>query len=439
MQLNTGVTPTLSILVDTLAKCTGWHICVTDLGKNDPGIKAVMLIDDTEGVYFDRVGAKFKNTVFDGTSLDFADGELHPHWHSPNQYCFDVNVQNLSASANAPLAIIDNGGNATIINLQRSAPSLSLSTIPPTSHPDSIYFPHQKIGTQICTTFVFKNTGAAGSLPINIVSAGLKNSDSVFQVQSITPALPYLLPPQSSVTLQLCYTAKDELPHYDSLILSTDCFAIPISLGAYSATGLIIAGDLDFGSVKVGDELCKDLQIKNTGSLPFTLTKGWKLFDQVNFAMNQTFLATLPLVIQPGQIILVNICFHPKTVASDSSGIDWGTNIDGSFAGLMKSHSILRGNGIPSSSVKTSHLPDVFSLRPNPVSGNSVMAYFSGAVETRGTLTIGDVLGREVYRKDIIQGISQLEIPLRNLSVGIYYARFFSDLGMLTQKLEIIK
>jgi plastocyanin len=439
IQLNNGGISTLSISVDTLSKCTGWHVCVTDLGTNDPGVKAVMLIDDTDGVYFDQVGEKFNNVAFDATSLDFSNGELHPSWHSSQAYCFDVNVTNLAAAANAPLAIYDNNGNATIFKLQRGAPTLSVSTTPPTSHPDSIYFAQQKIGTQICSTLVFKNTAAAGSLPINIISAQLQNTDSVFNIQSVTPPLPFLLPAQSSVTIQLCYTSKDNLPHRDSLFLNTDCFAIPISVQEFSTSGLIFAGDLNFDSVKVGDELCKDIQVKNTGSSSFTLTKGAKLGDGLNFAIAPAFLATLPLVIQAGQSITVSICFHPQATGFDSSGIDWSTDIDGAFNSFMKGHSIIKGVGFQNSSVSAEHASKQFSLRPNPVTGNSVVAYFSDPVWTKASISLYDVLGREVYREFVIPGTARLEIPLRNLSQGVYYVRFSSDLGQQTQQVEVLK
>src|SRR5579872_2706323 len=125
MQLNTGVTPSFN--ATTQQTCTGWHICVTDTAANDPGMKAAILIDDPDGVYW-STPAKFSNVSFDPNSPDYADGELHPHWHSNTAYCFDVNYTDPLSAAFAPMAIVDNLGNAIILQLTRSAPAVKLTT-----------------------------------------------------------------------------------------------------------------------------------------------------------------------------------------------------------------------------------------------------------------------------------------------------------------------
>ncbi len=445
MQLNTGVTP--SFIVDTASTCNGWHICVRDTGKNDPGLKAVVLIDDPDGVYW-QTPARFSNVSFDSLSTDYADGELHPHVHGNDSYCFDVNFQSPLAAASAPLAIVDNLGNAVILRLDRSASALKLSTTPPSSsRADSIVFPVKKIGEQICTTFVFKNSAKIGGTAITLNSALLTNNDTSYKVVSIIPSLPHTIAPQDSLTVQVCYTPRDSSRHRDSLIMRTDCFSIAISLDAHGSTGLIDASDFDFGAVRAGDTLCKIVQVKNVGSAPFSLT-GFLLSDTINFSVK----SLLPVRLNPGNIGSINICFHPQAEGPYSGGIDWITDLESSFAHSIKSHSSLTGTAVPKAGVAYSSQTTSFSIHPNPANGNSVIVSFGGVISgadsqsaiqgntggiraTGEKLTMFDVLGREVYHQNIISSISQVEIPIRNLSEGVYYVK----LGSVTQKFVKVK
>ena len=121
MKLFTGVQPQLSIHIDTT--CTGWRLCVRDTSTTDPGIKEVILIDDTDGVFFNEGnsygnGKRSKNVHFD-PSIDpqaFGDIELKSDVTMP--YCFDIISTDPLKEAFAYVAIIDNGGNAQILNLK---------------------------------------------------------------------------------------------------------------------------------------------------------------------------------------------------------------------------------------------------------------------------------------------------------------------------------
>jgi len=429
MQLNTGVPP--SFIVDTTSTCTGWHICIRDTGKNDPGLKAVILIDDPDGVYWQTPGAKYSNTSLDATSTDYADGELHPHVHGPDSYCFDVNFTSALSAASAPLAIVDNLGNAIILRLDRTAPAIQLTTAPPTnSRADSIVFPVKKIGEQICTTFVFKNTAPKNGTALNLSSVLLTNNDTSYKVVSVTPSLPHALAAQDSLMVQVCYTPQDSSRHRDSLIMRSDCFSIAISLDAHGSTGLISASDLDFGSVTAGDTLCKNLQVKNVGSAPFTLTKSFVLSDNINFTVDSS---KLPIIIQPNGSMQISICFHPIAEGSYSGGVDWSTDLEASFAHSVKSHSVLSGSGTPKASVKELGA-DGFSIRPNPAHDRIVVSLGTGGLRVRPTeLMMFDVLGREVYHQDILSGMSQIEIPVRGLSEGVY----FVQVGSVTQRVVV--
>ncbi len=443
MQLNSGVAPAFSVAIDTLPNCMGWNICVSDSNKNDPGIRVVSLVDDSEGVYYGKIGTKYHNVTFDSASLDLYRGELLPQWHSSQSYCFTVKISNRLASTSAPIGIIDNNGNGVLLRLSRNAPQYSLKTIPIGSiRPDSIFFPQQIVGSRICTTFVFKNTGIIGSTPLDFTSAKLKKGDAAFTINSITPQLPYGVVSQDSFKIELCYDAKDSLRHKDSLIVSTDCFEIAISLDAHSETGLINADNLDFDSITVGTESCKNLLIHNAGLAPFTIMKSWLLSDTANFSLDLQSAALLPIQITPGKSISMKICFHPRSEGKDSARLDWETDINAIYSDAFKKFSMLRGKGIPVevNSVQTSDMSQQsFSIRPNPASGNTAVCSFSNPPEINSTLAVFDVLGREVYRQDVLAGIKQVRIPLLSICPGLYYVRISSIGGAIGAKLEVVK
>ncbi|MEP7234334.1 MAG: T9SS type A sorting domain-containing protein [Ignavibacteriota bacterium] len=437
MQLNTGVPP--SFIVDTTSTCSGWHICVRDTGANDPGLKAVILIDDPDAIYWQQPGAKYSNVSFDQKSADYYDAsELHPHVHSNSSYCFDVNFESPLAAASAPLAIVDNLGNAIILKLQRSASALKLSTNPPSlGRADSIVFPVKKIGDEICTTFVFKNSAPKGGTPLALVSASFSNSDASYKVKSVTPQLPVTLAPQDSLLVQVCYTPLDSSRHRDSLLLKTDCFSLAVSLDAHGSTGLISANDQDFAQIAVGKTSCKSVLIRNIGSAPFTLTKQFILSDTINYSVDES---KLPITIKEGTGITVSICFHPQSEGSFNAAIEWGTDLEASFAHSVKSNTVLNGTGIPAESVKPSLEENSFSIYPNPSNGNTIVVSFASEKNTHPReLAMFDVLGREVYHQNILSDISRLEIPIRDLPEGMYYVKLIGAEASITEKFLKVK
>lgn len=443
MQLNTGIPPSFKISIDTLSKCVGWTIHVTDTSTNNPGIKAVMLVDDTAGVYFQRPGIKFRNVAFDSSSADFKMGEIHANSEANNPYSFDIKIPNRLGEAFAPIGIIDNNGNGLLIQLHRNAPALQLSTTPPTAKPDSIFFPSGVVGSQICTTFVVKNTAPTGGSPLTFISANLTHPDAAYSIQSVTPSLPATIPAQGTLTINLCYTSKDLLRHQDTLVINNDCFTLPISLDGHSSTGLITAEDIAFGSIDSGKEVCKTLLVHNIGSAAFTL-KSAAIADKTNFAIDAAFLATLPVSIPKGGQVSVKVCYHPQKAGDDTTAIIWTTDIDASFINTTKSYSGLSGTGLDTVThngrvAGADRISNTFSVRPNPATGNSAKVSFSLPEKSKANLVVYDVLGREMFSMNLRKGAGDVELPLTYLKQGIYYVRLISDDIVLTQKLEVVR
>ena len=78
-----------------------------------------------------------------------------------------------------------------------------------------------------------------------------------------------------------------------------------------------------------------------------------------------------------------------------------------------------------------------FSIRPNPVSGNSITITFPEANGKNLTLAFYDVLGREMYKANMPNGAGEYEAPVWNLTEGIYYAQLSS--GTIVQSEKFIK
>jgi len=405
---------------------------VRDTGKSDPGLKAVILIDDPDGIYWQQQ-TKFSNVTFDQTSSDYNDGELHPGWHSNQPYCFDLGIVNPLNAAFAPMAIVDNLGNAIILRLNRTATSITLTTKPATSgRADSIVFPVKKIGEQICTTFVLKNITSKGGTAQKFNTAQLSHSDTTYTIGTVVPPLPCTIAAGDSLTIQVCYTPKDSSRHQDSLLVTTDCLTFTMSLDAHGSTGLISAGDLDFGTVRAGDTLCEIVKIRNVGSASFTLLRSLTLSDTINFSIDPKSLAGLPSQIAAGASVSISICFHPKTEGHYSAEIDWTTDLEGSFAHSVKDHSSLKGIATPKAGVKQHTPSDQLAIRPNPVNGNFVTIY--NAPPNILHVTISNLLGETVLELPH-PNAPEFTLDLSKLPPGTYIARFALPKAIITRKI----
>jgi len=78
------------------------------------------------------------------------------------------------------------------------------------------------------------------------------------------------------------------------------------------------------------------------------------------------------------------------------------------------------------------------TIRPNPANGNSIIVSFGDAPIDNAELKIFDVLGHEMYKRNIL-GANQIEIPIRSLQNGIYYAQVVIGGKVMMQKFEVMR
>jgi len=211
---------------------------------------------------------------------------------------------------------------------------------------------------------------------------------------------------------------------------SIETFNVP-----HGFIGWINADDIDFDTIGVGGTVCKDVVIRNVGAAPIIL-KGFVVKDPIPFSIDPLSI-TFPITLQPNSSVKIRVCFHPPQIGTYSSEIDWTTDIADSLSEIMKPRSVLSGVADARSGVAVNKIIPQFSVHPNPVSGNSVTVSFPEEQSQTAALSVYDVLGREVYRNDIIAGLKEFEIPIHDLSEGIYYVRMSS--GGVTATQQFIK
>ncbi len=347
----TGDSTKLTVTVDTL--CAKWHVCAHVRGKNQPGIKQISILDDPNGDVV-RPGRQFHNVFFDPAVDPDNTRELNLPGND-SDYCVDIYVKNPLDTGYCPLYIVDNNGNDYLVELRYKSPKLQLVIKPNFPNgSDSIIYPPTGVGDEVCATLYYINNGdsAKGDPNVSIVSSDLKKGNVGFTVTKTVPGLPVTLNPArknragDTLAITVCFDPKDTAVHIDSLLFTTDCFKAPVTLVGPGGTPLIYASDHDYGTVVVGDTKCDTVSVKNVGNLPFTLTVNYLLHDLINFSIDPTDAAKLPVILKPGEKFIVHFCFAPKVVGPDSTTNDWKTDIKAPYTDQIKSWSYLKGIGV---------------------------------------------------------------------------------------------
>ena len=202
-----------------------------------------------------------------------------------------------------------------------------------------------------------------------------------------------------------------------------------------SRAAVISAEDLDFGSVAVGDTVWKSLKINNLGATAFNLQSSYILSNTYNFFVDPK--VNFPLEIKAGSSVTLAIYFNPHVIQSYSDSIIWSTDItDYQNTIKPKDRTFLKGQGTTKSLVKSSFEDNPFTISPNPVSGNFVT--ITGSFP-ESTISISDILGKEVYRLKISDA-TDLQIPIQHLPDGVYFVKVVSANGSyLTRSFSRVK
>ncbi len=344
MVLTAGIPPNMTIKVDT--NCAGWHITAID-HRQFGGIKSALLLDDPFGdivVPTDSMikkgvnGYQYFNTSFDPISDPARNREI-TFTGNDSVVSFDVLVDNVSQDGYAPVYVIDNAGNPILIELRFQKALVEYQP------KDTLSFGLLKVGDAKDSVIKFIN------LPTNkrnylILKADLIQNDPAFKIDSVRPPIGSTLRPGDTLKIFTHFTAIDTIAHFDTVRIKTDCFENLIPIVGEGGTPLILAGDIDFGTILVGSTKCDTTSVRNVGKLPFTLTVDYLLKNKILFSLDPATIAKLPIVILPGKSLVVRFCYSPVVSGRDTTECIWGSDIKDPYTRSIDDISKLKGKAI---------------------------------------------------------------------------------------------
>lgn len=292
----------------------------------DSRVNEVALISDANDLRWDKPAYNF-DFNFD-----------KPFTPGDSVVFYTLKVQDLTKDAYAAVWAVDRAGNDTVYEYFYYAPSVSM--VP---GEDPVKFEPVTVGTDSCRTFTFHNL-SVGDLIISKIDVLGTAKGGTFRV---TPNnIAQKLAPNDSLVFTVCFNPSDTVTSLDTLVVQTECVPFHYPLEGIGVTPIILAEDVDFGGVPVGDTACKDLKIKNIGNAPLIIDKNWVLRNQTHFFFRDD--ASLPVTILPGESHTFTFCYAPDGPHSDSGQQNWGTNIKPPFEHMKKDTSVLSGYGLES-------------------------------------------------------------------------------------------
>ncbi len=358
--------------------CGEWNVLLHE-GGTGGGIADVKLLNDPDGfvtrpAYVSRNCRMYPN-----------DPTLPPFEVGQTSLDVQIQVDNPNDSAFAALFVVDCSGNDTVILLHYLPPRVSLSQ-------KRVSFPDVLVTKLESSTVTFHVTATGSTDSLYVTPAKWAGHDTTGSLSLTTvPTLPAWLKAGDSVVFNISYVASDTNVHFDTILLTTSCIDDSIGIIGRGRTPIIIADDIDFGNVRIGDTVCRDLRVRNVGNANLILDENWVFGQNPDF----TFEGGVPDTIKPdGAVNTLRFCFHPSHAGPNTSEMSWGTNIKGIYEHQIKDTSLLIGYGIASDVASAPSQPKAaLSILPNPTSG---IASISLAGAPEATVEIFDILGREV-------------------------------------------
>ncbi|MBS1902497.1 MAG: IgGFc-binding protein [Bacteroidetes bacterium] len=333
----------LVVTVDTL--CDHWHICAIDRRIYMPGIKAFQLADDPNG-YLTQMPIARHNLRFDPTDAGVIAHYPYELIRSgfDTQLCADMYPEFPGDTAYGSVFIVDNAGHSYRVDLRSMPKHLTITASPNyLSGRDTLFFPSTLAGGDTCATLFVINNGNKDDSSIIVTAATLDNT-SRFAVAGLAPTLPIMLAPGDSLRITICYTPSATDTANGMLHIQTLCGETDVTLRGTSGYPVITATDLNFGTLGIGKTSCKPLTVTNIGAIPFTLVKGI-LSDTVHYSIDPQSLSRLPMVLTPGRIDTITVCYRPNGASADSARIDWVTDQKNQSTYGLKTFSMLTGFG----------------------------------------------------------------------------------------------
>ncbi|HET9135741.1 MAG TPA: T9SS type A sorting domain-containing protein, partial [Candidatus Kapabacteria bacterium] len=337
--------------------CDHWQFCVTDSGTASNGLRYIEILNYDNPSF---LKARAKDVAFDSKSDPLGKGDIILDG-TPKEFCFSV--QKKSAAAHAVIAFYDNSGQSKLIDITNTTIfPISSSNGDLIQKSDTLYdFTSTRIDSQVCGIIVIRRSDTTQSIGF-VISNVVITQNKGFTITSPLPSFPITLYKADSIVLSVCYTPKDTFFHSTSIQVVTNCpDNFTYTLRGRGSEGLITASDVTFSDIKTGAEECKTVSVKNIGTYPFSIT-GYSLDDRQNFALNSSFVLSLPITVPPGASISSDVCFHPQDYGNFTGRIDWKTDLIDQTR--VKAYSLLNGKSSkPTNGVEESPTTEVLAAR----------------------------------------------------------------------------
>lgn len=415
----------------TEASCGNYTIHVNDDIVTNPFTEESGKLASVRVITYDHdltLAAPMKNYRIVRTS-EFAVGA-----HSDS---FKLEIVNPNVDANASLYVQDLAGNDTIYTFAYVAGHTQLVT--PKTVQNKI-----PVGRKVCFTVPITIQGDSLSTPVYVESVRLKSGLSNPTIESITPALPFVLSYGSTILVTVCATAEDTSDLFiDSLLVFADCYERSFPISGKGATGLLYATDKNFSNMQPRTTSYTDtLRLLNHGDVALSV-KDFSITGSHAFSIDPSFIPP-PESIQKNSYKAVTIFYtQPEHSKFDTAYVTWVTDIGVPYENSIKVTSMLTGNTIPKQSFQSSgdnSSLTISSLSPNPAGENIELAYYSAS---NVTVSLFDELGAQVMKFDLLPTTgseSHAHIDLTKLPQGSYVIRLQNyDSEIVSRRFVILR
>ncbi|MCK5742213.1 MAG: T9SS type A sorting domain-containing protein, partial [Chlorobi bacterium] len=354
----------------------------------DSGLMKIFLIEDKSNNYELKI---FKEEDFPGYGRII-------------QRMFNLNVLDKTQDAHASVAILDRAGNYSIHEYDYFVEELETSV-------EELVFGKVIIGETKELELILTN---AGDQPLQIISVHFEDIDC-FAFKDEIQVWPSIIEPGNSMTFTIVYEPETPSTCFNTVMITTECaqFKVPVSAYAYP-----VFPDIHFGKVELETKECKTFELINIQDDPITV-------DSVRvsgvFTLPVYQLPEPPFDIPAGEIIeFKSICFTPTDTILYEGEVTIYSNAK------FNEELVLKVDGIGedlSSVYEEDNSNLIFTISPNPATAGKAELLINESINSNLNITLFDATGNSVINIADNSFEKSFDIPLNNISSGVYFVR----------------
>lgn len=357
-----------------------------------------------------------------------------------------VCVADSSKPAAASIEALDDAGNTIVVTSNYPVPHYIKSST------EIVSFGNVPLGTSAERTIELQNMG---DTPDTLSAIGFTNGNMF----SLTNLGSSVFPPDGKQTIKIVFESKVEGSFYDTLLCVSNCQVIRILViaGTENPNGRV-PDSINVGCIPVGDTLEGNVIFTNANTYPLTIIAINQSGDP-DFVRDGT--PSLPRTVAPSATAKIGILFNPLSATQKNALLTVVYQTDDAVRDSVSTK--LAGCGLdlgvedepeihtlPSNSPDYTHAIErlrstneqmfIQSLTPNPAFGIVKCVY---AIDEAADVSIEllDILGKVVQKVKPQtfhpKGVYEATIDVSTLSLGTYFCRMQSKVGVVTSILKV--